>query len=220
MKQLFYLIRKKVYNLSTYFGYKYNLNIYDEKFFITNREEGLKMGEWFIPLLKGVFNLKSLIDVGCGTGHYLYHCIKNNIYDVFGLEGSQNAWPLLLVDKKLIKLHDLRKPIFLNKKWDLALSIEVAEHIDKRFVNNYLNILCNHADTIVLTAAPPKQGGTAHVNERPKDWWINKFAKNNYYYNEDLTVKLKEGIKHAKNNGKFVTFWFEPNIMVFNKNKI
>lgn len=222
MKQLFYEFRKKVYDLLVNIGlYKYNLDdFYDNNFFDINLDEGKQLAEWFIPLNIKLFNFKSIADIGCGTGHYLKSCLDNGITDIMGVEGSESAFSKLQIDKKYVIKHDLRKPFIFNKKSDLALSIEVAEHIDKKYSDIYVKTLCDASDTIVMTAAPPGQGGTAHVNEQTCEWWAKKFEMNNYFLNLKITAELKKEITNCKQKGKFVTVWFEPNIMVFQNKSI
>ncbi len=217
LKQHFYNVRKKLYNLSTHFGYNYNLKIYDNEFFKENKLEGLKMAGWFIPALQKVVGFHSLADIGCGTGHYLKYCLENGITDVFGLEGSPHAFESLAVDKKFVVMHDLRKPYAFNRKWNVAISIEVAEHVDRLYTNNYIKILTDASDTVVLTAAQPGQGGTAHVNEQKPEWWKKQFARVNFTLDEARTKALKSEIHQAEISGKFVTIWFEPNVLVFKR---
>lgn len=218
-KQLFFDVRKKTYNLSTYLGYKYNLKIYNKSFFEENRQAGITMAEWFMPILRETFNFKSLIDVGCGAGHYLKYCLDHGMADVYGIEGAEDAFSLLLVDKKYVLKHDLRKPLTLSRKWDVCLSIEVAEHVDRLYSDNYVKILTDASDTIILTAAHPKQGGTAHVNEQPREWWINKFKKFGYEYDKQTTDKIKADFRKAAQQGHYVADCFHVNILIFKKGK-
>jgi SAM-dependent methyltransferase len=205
------------YNVLSRFGYKYNLEVYDDEFYRSNQEEGLKLAEWFVPLLRDTFQFNSLLDIGCGTGHYLLACQKMGIADVFGIEGSPFAFKHLLVANSLVVKHDLRQPYTFNRRWDLAISIEVAEHIDDIATDNYVKILSDGADVVVITAAPLGQGGTRHVNEHSRDWWIDKFAVPGYRYDQESTEKLVSGARKAMAEKQHVTSWFEPNVMVFRR---
>lgn len=215
LKQLFFDTRKKLYTWSTYLGYKYNLNIYGKNFFIENKDEGTKNAVWLVPLLIRIFNFKNFLDVGCGTGHYLKACIDNGITDVYGIEGAPEAFNALLVDKKLVLQHDLREPLDLKRKYDLSLSIEVAEHIDGIYADNFVKIL-THSSNVVLTASD-HFGGLAHVNPQPQAYWIKKFEKFGCQFNKELTEQLKAGVIKAKQDGFWVADYLYPNFMVFKK---
>ncbi len=217
LRLLAHRFKNLFYSLLSRLGYKYDLGVYDDEFFGVNQEEGLKFAEWFIPLLRRTFQLNSLIDVGCGTGHYLHACRQSGISDVFGMEGSPFAFKHLLVPDHLVVRHDLRKPFQFDRRWDLALSLEVAEHIDDVDTDNYVRILCNASDVVVITAAPLGQGGTRHVNEHSRSWWTEKFSGAGYRYDAAATDKMILGIREAKAQQKFVASWFEPNIMVFRR---
>ena len=215
--RLYLSIKNKLYNLTTYFGNRYNLTVYDGDFFDSNQEEGLSMTIWSVPLFQKIFNFKSLIDVGSATGHYLKTCIDAGVDDVMGLEGSPEAFKKLIVDKKYVIMHDFRDPYTFHRKWDLAISIEVAEHIDGIYADNYVKILTDSSDTVLLTAAPPGQGGTAHVNEQPQEWWIARFSTFGFAYDKATTRQVKEGIEEAEEKGFGVAPWLKPNVMVFRR---
>jgi hypothetical protein len=86
----------------------------------------------------------------------------------------------LLIPKGCFVSHNLTEPLNLGRKFDLALSLEVAEHLDVKFANTIVDSLVAHADVIIFGAAIPMQGGTQHVNEQWPDYWRAKFEKRNY----------------------------------------
>jgi hypothetical protein len=58
------------------------------------------------------------------------------------------------------------------------MSIEVAEHIEHKFVNIYIdNMICFSPKLIMMTAAIPGQGGQFHVNEQESDYWDALFLE-------------------------------------------
>ena len=194
----------------------YDLSVYDEQFFINNRAEGLKHAEWFVPLLVKVFNPKTMIDVGCGTGHFVEKARLLAI-DAYGIEGATRAH--MGLGTAPMAWEDLRKPLPQQHpyRWgrgDLAICIEVAEHIEPEYADVFTDNLCLLSDTIVMTAAPPGQGGLQHVNEQPEEYWQMKMAACNYNYNVDRTADLAKGILRARYDGLHVATWFK-NIMCY-----
>ena len=65
--------------------------------------------------------------------------------------------------------------------WDLAVSIEVAEHIPAEHVEAFLRWF-DGEDRVLLTAAPPGQGGNHHVNEQPQSYWVERFEARGLRY--------------------------------------
>jgi SAM-dependent methyltransferase len=192
----------------------YSLDVYDEHFFSNNQAEGLRHAEWFMPLLEGLFHFKSLVDVGCGTGHFVKWCDDHGISSM-GIEGSPfgvaNSIGAIVIQM------DLRTPSLIEdmKRFDLCLCIEVAEHIEEEYVNIFVDTLCSLSDTIVMTAAPPGQGGLQHVNEAPQEYWQSLMALRGFGFDFAKTTALKEGVIAARANGFHVAPWLPGNLMIY-----
>jgi hypothetical protein len=192
--------------------------VYDEQFFKLNQQEGLAMAHWFMPALERTFGFRSLVDVGCGTGHYVQWCHDHNL-NACGIEGSRWACEHPLV-RDVILWADLRTESV--DKWkghhfDLALCIEVAEHIEPEYADNLITLLTSLSDTVVFTAAPPGQGGTCHVNEQPEEYWENKFNAHGLVFSSEDTIALRKAAEDAKRGGMYVTNWMMTNLVVYKK---
>ena len=68
----------------------------------------------------------------------------------------------------------------LNRRFDLALCIEVAEHLRAERGDELIEYLCARADSVLFSAAVPGQGGTGHINEQPQSYWHARFAEHDY----------------------------------------
>lgn len=198
----------------------YPLSVYDEAFFVDNQREGLLHAQWFVPLLIDVFHPKSLIDVGCGTGHFVRWALDHGI-GAWSLEGAEWAVEHSLTPLN-VRHHDLRKPIEYDPrahKFDLAISIEVAEHIEPEYAETFVETLCSLSDTIVLTAAVPGQGGEHHMNEQQPSYWWKLFLAKGFGMDRETCLRrqdLRRGIKQAKRNGEHVAGWFS-NLQVYRR---
>ena len=62
-----------------------------------------------------------------------------------------------------------------TRTFDVAISMEVAEHLPEKIADRYVDLLTGLSNIIVFTAAYPGQGGDDHVNEQPALYWISKF---------------------------------------------
>lgn len=194
-----------------------DLSVYDNAFYDMYGQEAAKMAPWLMPLLNEVTPFASLVDLGCGEGWYVKWLVDNK-FNAYGIEGSVAAIKRSPVPYSLVEW-DLRKPYrhLGNMKLDIALSLEVAEHIDPEFAGIFVDTLCNLSDTVVITAAPPGQGGLEHVNEQPRSYWKALFWDRGFHPDHKAHRKLLEGIAKAQDRGEYVTPWLAPNLMVFKR---
>jgi hypothetical protein len=70
---------------------------------------------------------------------------------------------------------DLTKEIKLNRKYDLAISLEVAEHLPASKALTFVKSITNSSSVVLFSAAVPYQHGTLHVNEQYASYWENLF---------------------------------------------
>lgn len=161
-------------------------------------------------------NIHSIIDVGCATGG-LARELSIRGYQVEGIEGSSHAKKYF--QHNLIHVHDLRELISdfsLYKKFDLVLSIEVAEHIEEEYSDNYIKNLDYLTNNLILiTAAMPGQQGHYHVNCQLPDYWIKKFQKYNFTFLSELTLRFATYFEPWKKK-KGLSFFCE-NTLIFKK---
>lgn len=154
-------------------GQRESRQITDNSIFVL--EEEMSMCSIFpkeiLDLTIELFQPRSVLDVGCGTGISLDYFKARGI-TVRGLEGSALAISNAR-NGSLIQQHDLNEPIDLGETFDLVWCFEVAEHIHPRYVSALLTSLTNHGERILLSAARPGQGGLGHLNEQPPEYWID-----------------------------------------------
>ncbi len=185
--------------------------IYNRSFFTKNLEWNIPIAENLVNILIQFFNPHSVVDVGCGNAEFLQQFQRRGI-DIYGYEGSQNAIDSAMVDKNFIVQFDLRDLITTKRKYDLALCLEVAEHIEMQFSKRLVENVTILSDTIVFTAAPPGQGGHFHINEQPKEFWFNLFENNGFYYDSGLSQKIQSEFREKK-----VIWWYSDNLMIFKR---
>jgi len=145
---------------------------------------------------------RSILDVGCGTGQALMDFSQRGL-DALGVEGSRRAIARAPCPE-LIRRHDLRHPLHLQRCFDLVWCFEVAEHIHPRYVDVFVRNLVRHSPVIAMSAAPPGQGGEGHFNEQPQDYWESRFSDQGYALDEKWTAVMQE-----------VDEFYSRNMMVF-----
>lgn len=157
------------------------------------------------------FKPKTLIDVGCGNGALL-EGLRG--IDAVGIDGSMTAVNICLHSGLNVCRDDLRKPFSMGnaKKFDLAVSIEVAEHIEKEYEDIFLDSLCNLSDTIIMTASPEHDGGKYHFNVHPKSYWCGKMNIKGFC--EILPISF---MKYLWDNIPPERDYLWKNMMIFNR---
>lgn len=186
--------------------------IYDEEYY-NNVIEAVanRSAEVMVQSIIDQFNPQSIIDVGCGTGALLER-FQNNGCKVIGLEYSDAA--LAICDARGVRAlkYDIEKGEMPDLgKYDVAVSVEVAEHLPQACADSYVRLLTSLSGVIVFTAAPPGQGGTDHVNEQPPEYWISKFFEHGFEYSSIISNRWRDA---WKSSGK-VELWYHMNLLVF-----
>lgn len=102
---------------------------------------------------------------------------------------------------------DLTKPFHLNKKFDLVVSLEVAEHLPASCAETFVNTLTSHGSVILFSAALPFQGGHNHFNEQWAEYWAALFKQKGY---EVIDCIRREVWWNPR-----VDWWYAQNILIY-----
>jgi hypothetical protein len=136
------------------------------------------------------YNIKSLIDVGCGSGHSLSYFIDKGI-DSIGIEGFLPAIESSSV-KENIKKHDYTTGEFIpDKKYDMAWCCEFVEHVYEKYLHNFMKTF-NECEFVAMTHGLPGQPGHHHVNCQNSEYWIDIFREYEFTYLEEYSIYLRE----------------------------
>ena len=150
---------------------------YDAAFYANQKSGSRKSAEIVLAALQPVLGaVGSALDVGCGAGGWLWavrEAFPNA--DVFGVDHPDVPRSQMLIDAQDFSGCDLSQPINLARRFDLVISLEVAEHIDPARADVFVENLTRHGERVLFSAATPRQGGTGHVNEQWPDYWAEKF---------------------------------------------
>jgi SAM-dependent methyltransferase len=160
-----------------------------------------------------LFHPRSVIDFGCGSAGVLASLQARGV-NVMGLEGTENCIPALQIDASRVLIADLRTVVSLPKKFDLAFSFEVAEHIEEEFASTFVDNLCRASDTILISAAPPGQDGWGHINCQPKQYWIDRFTGREFIFDQKRMRLFQDHIGETRPSELYAV---QLNIMVFVK---
>lgn len=157
-----------------------NFNFYTKEFYDFKKGWTHRSAEIITSALLEYFKPQSVIDVGCGTGTWLAAFRNQGIGDVIGVDGEYVDESMLEIPRENFLPFDLSTPLEIDRKFDLAISLEVAEHLDGTHADRFVNTLTDLAPIVLFSGAIPHQGGVNHVNEQWQDYWAGKFESNNY----------------------------------------
>ena len=145
---------------------------------------------WIISESKKVPEGSKVLDVGCGIGTWLKAFEECGVKDYLGLDGNHVNRSLLKIPAEKFRVQNLLESFRLNRKFDLVISLEVAEHLDEKISDQFVKGLVEHGETIVFSAAIPYQSGQNHVNEQWPAYWQQKFEKHGYYFHDVIRPKI------------------------------
>ena len=155
-------------------------NPYTAAFYQNYLEESRGSARGLLPHVVGMFAPSSVVDVGCGVGTWLSVFRELGISSTMGIDGAYVDTSQLLIPRDMFRSHDLSKALRLDERFDIAVSLEVAEHIPSENAQTFVDTLTGLAPLVLFSAAIPFQGGDNHVNEQWPEYWIARFAQRNY----------------------------------------
>jgi SAM-dependent methyltransferase len=163
--------------------------------------------ETILEHLLTYYRPKTVVDIGCGPGYWLYFCRALGIQDVHGYDTVDLPAEEQELPAEFYSRADLSKPMDFERKADLAISTEVAEHIEVAQVEIFIDNLTRASDVVLFSAALPYQGGLGHVNENWVEYWFQLFSKRNYRCFDIFRLPLW--------NDSRIHYYYRQNILLF-----
>lgn len=160
-----------------------------------------------VPRVMKMLSPRSVLDLGCGTGAWLSVFDQSGVGDLQGVDATRASDETLQISRSRIKECRLEDPLDLGRRFDLAMSVEVAEHLPESAAETIVASLCKHSDAVLFSAAVPGQGGFHHINEQWPDYWARIFRANGY----DCFDILRSEIWDNEN----VEWWYRQNIFIY-----
>jgi hypothetical protein len=160
---------------------------FDPGSYATLREGSVSSSVAVVPILHEIVQPTSVIDAGGGEGWWARAFARLGVRAV-SIDNGEPGEPAEGVEHVR---HDLSRglPADLGH-FDLALCLEVVEHLDPVAGETLVDALCSRTPTVVFSAAIPGQGGHGHVNEQWPAYWAERFERNGFRCSGALRFRL------------------------------
>ena len=180
---------------------------YTESFFNDLKAGSKQSAIEIVPLILELLKPSSVVDIGCGSGEWLSVFNRYGVEDILGVDGNYVDRNSLAISSDKFLALDLTQPFTINRKFDLVVSLEVAEHLPIESAEIFIDSLTKLGSVILFSAAIPFQGGTHHVNEQWQEYWIELFSNKNY----QVIDCIRPGVWQNEN----VEYWYAQNTFMF-----
>ncbi len=188
------------------------MSVYNDDFYKARHSSTAYAADRILTLLLEILPpVTSAVDLGCGVGTWLRVLKEKGIEQIQGVEGDWLDTELLQIPEECFTAHDLQQPLTLDTTFDLAISLEVAEHLKAEKATQFVESLTALSDYVLFSAAIPGQGGESHVNEQWPDYWAHLFRERGF-----TPVDV---IRSPIWNDDQIPIWYRQNILLFVRNE-
>ncbi len=173
--------------------------LYGPEFFVGRRQTVIDSAAVVVPVVVDALQPASVLDVGCGMGEWM-DAFAEHAAHVYGVDIAEN-------DRDNYLRWDLTWPLDLGAGFDLAVCLEVGEHLPETAADTLVDTLTQHSDTVLFSAAVVGQEGVGHINCQPHDYWHAKFAERGYTMSDPFRPLLIS-------DGR-VSAWYRNNLFLY-----
>jgi hypothetical protein len=180
---------------------------YDFHWHVRHRCRNAHSASRIADILLQAVPARSVVDFGCGDGVWLSAFQARGVERIVGYDGPWNDPADLLIDAAHFRSVDLTDRVAPGEAFELALCLEVAEHLPAAAAPTLVASICAHAPVVLFGAAIPNQGGYRHVNERWQSHWSALFAERGFRRFDLVRPQVWDDPE--------VYFWYKQNVAVF-----
>jgi SAM-dependent methyltransferase len=180
---------------------------YDRAFYERQQGGSLESARHIVPVVLELLPVRSVVDVGCGVGTWLSVFETLGVRDLLGIDGEHVDRAMLRIDPSRFRTMDLANPQPLERGFDVAVCLEVAEHLPAESAEPLIGFLSSLAPAVLFSAAIPHQGGVGHVNERWPEYWAAQFRSTGY-----LPI---DAIRPRVWRNRDVQWWYAQNTLLY-----
>ena len=183
----------------------------DEYLFSATRESAYSAAKRVVPHILRLFKSPpaTAVDLGGGLGGWCRAFMDQGITKAVRIDHPSIRRQDLQVSEDCFLPHDLDAGLEPVGRFDLAISIEFAEHVKPDRSEWVVDFLTRSADVVVFSAAIPRQGGLGHLNERWPWYWDARFKARGFAMFDYLRPLLMPDLA--------IPYWLRQNLRVFVK---
>lgn len=174
---------------------------YNKQFYDTIREGCQASARLVVPTVYDLINPSTVVDVGCGEGWW-GKAFEDMGASVVGMDGAY-AKPVLEQFRPIDLAHE---SLDADEAFDLAVCLEVAEHLAPERAEGFIAELCGLAPIVLFSAAIPGQTGAGHVNCQWPAYWTDLFARCDFVVSGALRFQFWDDV--------LIEPWYRQNLML------
>jgi len=190
-----------------------NKRLYGHSFYQSRKKATYYSAKLISTFLKELgITPRAVIDIGCGVGAWLEAI--DQVFPQCSLLGIDGEWVPKQFISPNIDFHEMELSVtgvefFPDSEFDLALCLEVLEHLSDDRVDQILDFLGKNVSYAVVSVAPPGQGGVGHVNEMPLSELKERMGCRGFRCIDIIRPKIW--------NDQNVPYWYRQNCVLFVK---
>ncbi len=180
---------------------------YDSKYYDQIDASAVASARAIVPWLMSTLRPRSVMDVGCGRGAWLSVFREQGAEVVTGYDGDYVRLEELLIPRECFHSVNLGRPFELAGSHDLAMCLEVAEHLPLGMSRKLVEQLTSRASVVLFSAAVPGQRGTQHINEQWHEFWSALF--------DDRGFQVFDVVRPRVFNDPSVAWYYRQNMFLY-----
>lgn len=178
-----------------------------QKILLSKYDADLRSAQVVLGLIYKFYQPHSVVEFSSGLGAWLAAAESLGSHELSGF--YENPFQTDKLPARSIRFQqvDFGKDIQLDQRFDLALSLETAEHLPQDRAIPFIKMLCRSSDVILFSAATPRQGGFNHTNEQLQSYWIGLFSSQGY--------ECFDAVRASVWNDPDVLYYYRQNTFLF-----
>jgi SAM-dependent methyltransferase len=181
--------------------------IYTPEYYSTFQTSSRSSAQVIVPRVMEWFSPSSVIDLGCGMGEWLATFQATGVTEIQGVDGDYVDRNQLAIPEFAFKTHNFIEPYSGNRRYDLAMSVEVAEHLDPEHGTSLVHSLTELSDIVLFSAAAPHQPGRHHVNCQWPVYWSRLFSERGHVAIDAIRPQIWSDSR--------VDWWYRQNLLLY-----